>query len=125
MEKGVTKFIGAAWLALFLLIIPVFAAAQPEGLGEGLTEAGATAPESGLLGDTDAKALIIKVINFILGLVGAIAVLALIYAGVSYITALGDEQKAERAKRMILYVLIGLALIILSAAIVNLVLTKL
>jgi len=125
MEKGVTKFIGAAWLALFLLIIPVFAAAQPEGLGEGLTEAGATATESGLLGDTDAKALIIKVINFILGLVGAIAVLALIYAGVSYITALGDEQKAERAKRMILYVLIGLALIILSAAIVNLVLTKL
>lgn len=114
---------GIIFLALLWVLVPSLAFAQPQGLTEGLTAAENTATGSGLLGKTEPTVLIIKIINFVLLLVGAIAVLALIYAGVSYITALGDESKAERAKRMILYVVIGLILIILSGVIVNLVLT--
>ena len=80
---------------------------------------------AGLTADIDAKQVILNVINFFLTLVGVIAVAMLIYAGFRYMTSLGDESKTESAKTMIFYVIVGLALIILSAAIVNLVLEKL
>jgi len=46
--------------------------------------------------------------------VSIIAVLTLIYAGISYMTAGGDTEKAEKAKKMIIGSIIGI-LIIISA----------
>lgn len=77
----------------------------------------------GLKTDASAVQIVQNVINFLLALMGVIAVLFLVIAGIMYITSFGDDAKAARAKKMILYVIIGLALIILSAVIVNTVLT--
>lgn len=50
------------------------------------------------------------IINFMLGLVGAIAVLMGIISGYMYLTAFGNEERATSAKKTIFYAAIGLAL---------------
>lgn len=108
-------------MALFVLLVAPVAHA---GLKEGIETAKQAAINGGLLGDekTTAKDIVVKVINFVLSFVGVLAVLFLIIAGVMYITSLGDEGKAEKAKKMILYIIIGILLIVLAAVIVNVVL---
>lgn len=76
------------------------------------------------LASGELTANISKIINAVLGLVSAIAVIALIYGGIKYITSLGNEDEAAKAKRVILYAIIGLIVIALSAVIVNFVLSK-
>lgn len=60
-----------------------------------------------------------KIVNWFLGLVGLLAALVLIWGGLKYIISLGDEDQAAEAKRLILYAVIGLLVIGLSAALVN------
>lgn len=120
---------GMCLMAFFVLLVaPVITKAQappiPTGLKKGIDIAQQTAEKAGLLSDetTTAKDIVVKVINFVLSFVGLLAVLFLIIAGVMYITSLGDEGKAEKAKKMILYIIIGILLILLAAVIVNVVL---
>ena len=63
-----------------------------------------------------------NVVNALLSLVGLAAAIFLIYAGVKYIASTGDEEEANQAKRQIIYAIIGLVVIGLSAVIVNIVL---
>lgn len=73
--------------------------------------------------DTDLNLidLIIDIINVVLGLAGVIAAGFVIYGGIKYITSAGSDQQAAEAKRVILYAIIGLIVIGLSAVIVNVV----
>lgn len=73
----------------------------------------------------DAENFISNVINIALGFVGLVAAGFLIYGGAMYITSAGDDSKAEKAKKTILYAIIGLVVIGLAAAIVNFVITGL
>ncbi len=68
------------------------------------------------------KALILTVIDFFLGFLGLIATLAIIVGGYYYIISGGDDGNAEKGKKIILYAIIGIIIIILSYAIVNTVL---
>ncbi|MFY9484475.1 MAG: pilin [Patescibacteria group bacterium] len=51
------------------------------------------------------------IINFMLALVGAIAVVMGMVAGFMYMTAYGNEERAAAAKRTIFYAAIGLAMV--------------
>ena len=62
---------------------------------------------------------IVGIINVALLFVGILAGVFLIYGGLQYIMSRGDERAAEKAKATILYAVIGLIVIGLSAAIVN------
>lgn len=68
---------------------------------------------------------ITTMINFFLGLLGLIAVAFLIYAGVMMVTAGGDEQHITKAKKIIIYAVIGIVIILLSYTIVQFVTTAL
>jgi heme/copper-type cytochrome/quinol oxidase subunit 2 len=59
------------------------------------------------------------IVNIILILAGIVAVIYLIIGGVQYITSQGDEDKAATAKNTVLFAVIGLIVIGLSAAVVN------
>ncbi len=59
------------------------------------------------------------IINAIIAIIGIVAVVGMIYGGVQYMTAQGDTAKMQTAKRTVMYCAIGLAIVILSAAIVN------
>lgn len=66
-----------------------------------------------------ATEVIIALIDLILWIAGIIAVLFLIIGGLRYITAHGNEEQAEGAKKTITHAIIGLAIIILSFVIVR------
>lgn len=65
------------------------------------------------------------VINVLLMIAGTIAVIMIIVGGIKYVTSSGDQAHVKSAKDTILYSVIGLAVTILSFAIVNYVIGKL
>lgn len=70
------------------------------------------------LGTVDLRTSVIKLVQFVLGLMGLIAVVLIIYGGIIWMTAAGNEQRVEKAKQIITSAAIGLVVIILSWAIV-------
>lgn len=62
--------------------------------------------------------------NFLLPFVSALAIAALIYAGFLYITAAGNNEQSEKAKKIIIWVVIGIILILSAYAIVNTLVTS-
>lgn len=87
--------------------------ATTEFLG-GVDTAGRTA---GLTTTASPGALVGNTINAILGVVGIVFVIVLIYAGILYLTAGGAEEKVAQAKRMISAALIGIVIIVAAYAI--------
>lgn len=57
--------------------------------------------------------------NILIFLVGAIAVIVIIFGGLRYVTSTGDAARVKSAKDTILYGIIGLVVAILAFAIVN------
>ena len=58
-------------------------------------------------------------VNAALYMIGVVAVIMVIYAGILYITAAGDAGKLAKAKTAIVWAVVGLVVVILSYAIVN------
>lgn len=81
---------------------------------------GAVAAATG--GTGSIRELAVRIINYVLGFLGLIAVAMIIYGGVSYVTAAGEQSKVDNAKKVILYAIVGLVIVILSYAIVSTVL---
>ncbi len=68
-----------------------------------------------------ASELIVKVINYALGMAGIVTVLFLIVGGFWYITAAGNEESAEKGKKTITNSILGLVVIVLAYTIVRIV----
>lgn len=64
-----------------------------------------------------------NITDWILGFVGMIAVLMIIWGGVLYLTSAGDEDKAKTGKRTVSYAIIGLVVAGIAYAIVNVIIT--
>lgn len=77
------------------------------------------------LGGDDIRVIIAKIIRAVLGLLGLVAVVIVIYGGFTFMTAGGDEEKVARGKKILINGLIGLAIILCSFIIVQFVLGKL
>lgn len=58
--------------------------------------------------------------NYLLGFVGALAVLMIIYGGFQYITAAGNTAKAESAKKTLTYSIFGLLFILFAQVVIYL-----
>lgn len=67
--------------------------------------------------------VIIKATNWILGFVALIAVLMIIWGGVQYLTAAGDQDRTRSGKDTITHAVMGLVIAGLAYAIVNLIVT--
>ena len=66
-----------------------------------------------------------SIVNTALFIIGAIAVLMLIYGGIRYTISGGDEKSITAAKNTILYAVVGIVVAVLAYAIINFVLTSL
>jgi len=71
------------------------------------------------LGSADLKQTIINVVSFVLGLLGLIAAIMIIYGGFVWLTAGGNEDKVDNAKKIISSAATGLVIILIAWAIVN------
>lgn len=60
-----------------------------------------------------------NVLEFLLSVAGTLAVLAIVYGGVTYFTAAVDTKQADTAKQIILYSVVGIVVILLSLSIVK------
>lgn len=70
------------------------------------------------LGDADLKRTVLNIIQLLLGLMTLIAVVLIIYAGFVWLTAAGNEESVEKAKRIISAAVVGLIIVLLAWAIV-------
>lgn len=75
---------------------------------------------------TDLSSLIMAIINWLFGIAGALAVIAIIYSGIMYITASGDIAKAGgnptqamKAKKNLTWAIIGIVVLLGTWFIVN------
>lgn len=74
-------------------------------------------------GYSDLLSFIQAALNTVIGLAALVAVGFLVYSGVQYIMAAGDEGKVEKATKGITYAIVGLVICFISVLIVNFVLT--
>lgn len=70
---------------------------------------------------TTVGGLIIAVIQVLLNILLAVAVLAIIMGGYMYITSAGKEEQAKKGRQTLLYAIIGLAVIIMARVLVGVV----
>lgn len=68
---------------------------------------------------SDAHTSITLFLNYFLGFLGLLVVTMFIWSGVLFVTAQGDEKQLEKAKKIMLWSIIGVLIIMLSFVIVN------
>ena len=70
------------------------------------------------LGDADLKETVINILNLALGLLSLVAVVMVIIGGFTWLTAGGNEEKVDKAKKIISAAVIGLIIVLLAWAVV-------
>lgn len=114
-----TKKIGLiAAVSSFLL---PFAALAYDASNTGLSASGGAA---GFSMTNDLPTIIGTVIKAALGLVGIIFLVLMVYAGIIWMIARGDEGKVEKAKDTIINSIIGLIIVVGAYAITNFVIAS-
>ena len=93
--------------------LPVYADSRDEAQnGAKLVDGGGSAKQ-------DLPDIITTIINVMLFIAAALAVIMIIYGGIRYITAHGDEKQVKVAKDTIVYSVAGLIIAILAYALVT------
>lgn len=78
-----------------------------------------------LFGDGSDDGLFKKIVNIMLFVVGAVAVIMLIIGGIRYVTSGGAQDHVTAAKNTIMYAIIGIVVAVLAYAVVNFVVSGL
>ena len=103
-----TALFGVATLAT----VPVAAGSPADSITKGTEAAGGK-------GQTSLGESIKQVINVLLFIIGAVAVIMIIIGGIRYVISNGDSSQITSAKNTIMYAVIGLVVALLAYAIVN------
>ena len=80
---------------------------------------------AGLSGADDLPTIIGRVIGVVLGILGVVFLVLVVYAGFLYLTSSGEEKSVGKAKKMLTQAVIGLVLIVSAYAITGFVTTAL
>lgn len=89
------------------------------------TDLGIDQPKATGLPDRDVREVIAYIIRVILGLLGTVCVVIILYAGFLYMTSGGNAEKQGAAVGWIKGAVIGLALILMSYALSRYIITQL
>jgi len=121
------KIILILMIVVFALSFTISANAQGQG-SEGIVTSGSVSLQNPLGTGEAAKspqALIGKVIQSALGVVGSIALVMFIFGGFVWMTAAGNEQKVGKGKDILTWATLGLVVIFASYALVKFVISGL
>jgi len=77
------------------------------------------------LGTKDIREGVMSIVNILLGFLGIIAIIIILYGGFVWLTAAGNEEKVSQAKKVITAGIIGLIIIFVSYAIAAFVIDQL
>ncbi len=123
MKNKIAK-IGFAALAAMMLCAPAIVLAQigtdpyaggfrPSDYDEAGTGAGMT--------ERTLTEIIRVVMQWLLYILGFLAIIVFIVAGIMYLTSGGDETKTEKAKKWIIYAIVGVVIALSGLIIMNLI----
>ena len=124
MKKYIKKF--AVLFALVVLLTPALALGQAPAptcvgsfckIGEKVWLPGYFS-DGGVAGSSTFAELIKLIFNAVLLIVGSVATLFLVIGGFRYLTASGNEEAAEAAKKMMANAVVGLIVVIMSFAMI-------
>lgn len=76
-------------------------------------------------GTQDLRTTIMLIVNILMGFLGIIAVLIVLFGGFKWMTAQGNEEQVGEAKKMIIAGIVGLAVIFAAYAIASFVIQQL
>lgn len=108
MLQTITKLTAPA--LAWVLAAPALAQTDPTGIGG---EKRTSYTRDDLVDTLDSFA------NWVLAIVGIIAVIFILYGGFLYITAGGNDEQVQKGKNVIIYGLIGVLIAILAFAIIS------
>lgn len=109
-NKLVIVFFGLALIAFFIIL-------TPSVLANSNLDLGVDAASRIGLGGVDLKTLIVRLVRIVLGFVGLLAVIMILYGGYTFMTAGGNQDKVEKAKKILRNASIGLLIIITAFSI--------
>ena len=118
MTKKIKNLVIFICLATAMLALAHFALAA--GPDTGLDQVVGTG-----LGVQDPRVIAANIIRIVLGFLGIIAVGLIIYAGWLWMTAAGEPEKIEKAKKILIGAVIGLVICLASFAIASFILSRL
>lgn len=117
-DKRMTAAKGAIFASMIGLAIGI---AAPSFLKEIYNIMGGNSSEidtSSLTGLTLTE-IALNFLNFLLSIIGALALIMLIIGGVMYLTSAGDEDRVKTGKKIVTYSIIGIAIALASLVIVK------
>jgi preprotein translocase subunit SecG len=124
MRTNITLFVVAVLCAVLCAHVAapvVFAQQQPGDGGTDVFGGSGGGIKNPLQGSSSITDVLKRVINWMLGLVGFLALIALIIGGLRMIMDFGNEEQVKKAKKTIMWAVIGLMVVILSYAIINII----
>lgn len=111
--------------------VPLVASAASPDAAKALCEGGGGSWSQGqctsakLNGNTTLQGIIKTIVNVLIFLGAAVAVIMIVIGGMRYVSSGGDQNSVKTAKNTILYAIIGLIVMILAYAAVDFVLSAL
>lgn len=69
------------------------------------------------------QALLGKIINSALGIIGSLSLVMVIYGGVTWMTSAGNQEQVTKGKNILIWAIIGVVIIFMAYALVKFVLT--
>lgn len=114
-------FIGAFWLLLATQprLVQAADAIAPTTVNQGQSTNQVSRPKLTSLITAEPKDFIANIIKGLLSLAGTVTMIMMVYGGLLWMTAAGKEATVGKAKNIILYTSIGLAVIFSSYAILK------
>lgn len=121
MKKILTSIFAVAAMVGLFSAMPLTVAAQSpaDQIETGIDDVDPEAGEGATLQEQ-----IRVVVNILLFLLGAIAVVMIVIGGIRFATANGDQSAVTSAKNTILYAVVGVIVAIMAYAIVNFILDQ-
>ena len=137
MKKTIRNVIGSLLVGSALAFVAIFSPLTPQTYAadcDTKVTAGSLSASTGVNcakgADTPGSlfgkgSIFTTIVNVLLFVIGAIAVIMLIIGGIRYTTSAGDSGNVTAAKNTIMYAIIGLVIAFLAFAVVNFVLGSL
>jgi len=107
---------------IFLLVVFVPFSAVLAACEAGYTAgaaAGTCIPSGTGLSDMTIYDFLVRLMNWLLGIIGILGVIAFVISGVQYLTSAGNEEMAKSAKQNMTYAVVGLVVALAGLIVVN------
>lgn len=121
--KRITSIVVSAFAVFAMLFVPValvsesVSAAPKDEICKGINNN--STGKCDTTGDNNFGEFVKRIINILLFVIGAIAVLMIVIGGLRYVISGGDGAQTKAAKDTILYAVIGLVIALMAYAIIN------